>query len=1089
MRSCICSTSWCNLARTKHLFGSRTVILTRDLFERDVWANHLEITADEKSYLTTLQDPRVWVGHFHFKDYIISQDAEGNASFESIDFKTITKYRDYDTGRSSLVSPPRPAATKQLVSLSFLSDSRSISFSDYLLQNGSLGSQRGKTKNVTDKNLIKTPVTSTPLGRAISVPYFEFFIGMSEHIISMMRSMNLHGQSCGGSLHFRRSEVTTRRFALTVRCTCSLGKDCKFWSLGVYRWQSTSDIKISSTRSVPVPDVLYALGVSMTPNTMAHSDQLLTSMMLTPPSRNLLKDIMKLVVDPYLLIEKDRLVQEACGTIRDSGVSPVLCMDVGHSSARNSQAATLAAASGNILLFTLTDTKTNAWLKETALVERALDFAINTEKLDVSMIEIDDNSKNASIISTYSRVNGPEESKSEPVKAGIDVFHAAKAMGKHVIKINAENLVILEKFFKPLCEQTFGIEDTIKRINEMIMSKSNDFFSNIMSSFNDLGADAWRIASATPESMRAFATTNNLVDASENYSLWMPVVSAWNLSFPGKNNLISVTKMKVTMTLSTKTLRNLATAVAEVTGIPIISIDKTNEKSELFMYMKRNLPDICYRGSNISIDLNGVAHDLQQIIKDLPVSGTISHVSPEETLMVQVFGTQNRTLRTLRTLKADKLSLLSKHLAIKMEVDAPVKASQIKSFCVLNFWRINCLWDDVHEAMTIAQRAFNSRLGEFKRTMKNLLRVVNEMFGDSSMKFKMCFLINGLLNFVDHYSDEHKSCARYFWWTQCGDTHIKYVPTQEYCTVLSSGRGPGCRDLIPSFFRIFVTAFVMSKYAESQFWKCLCFSKTTICESYFHWKSIIIPKWQNIPAGEYERKERAAFITFVKRQKEKLFLMKKLVTNKYANTLTVASAQKNSRYEKHILDAVENICCACPTVLSAVDHFAKKCNARHEKRQNLLQEVTVKYEEDETARNLNLGPVKHEIRTLDSKGGPPTQSFREYARSARPVAPFPFLNEYLLDDDKKYRLENVWSSSRAIKKSRLEEKDDRQGEIDTFCYFCKSEVDAGKVECSVCMVAAHLDCLENYNSEWEIDSDGVSICKQCNSIDRLTRTS
>ena len=153
----------------------------------------------------------------------------------------------------------------------------------------------------------------------------------------MMRSLNLHGQSCRGSLHFRRSEVTTRRFALKVRCTCSLGRDCKFWSPGVYRWQSTSDMKISSSRSVPVTDVLYALGVSMTPNTMAHSDQLFTSMMLTPPSRNLPKDIMSLVIDSYLLMEKDRLVKEACGTIRDSGVSPVLCMDVGHGSARNSQ--------------------------------------------------------------------------------------------------------------------------------------------------------------------------------------------------------------------------------------------------------------------------------------------------------------------------------------------------------------------------------------------------------------------------------------------------------------------------------------------------------------------------------------------------------------------------------------------------------------------------------------------------------------------------------------------------------------------------------------------------------------------------------
>ena len=62
----------------------------------------------------------------------------------------------------------------------------------------------------------------------------------------------------------------------------------------------------------------------MTPNTMAHS----ASMMLTSPSRNLLKDIIRLVVDPYLIGEKARLVQEGCRRIRDSDSSPILCMDV-----------------------------------------------------------------------------------------------------------------------------------------------------------------------------------------------------------------------------------------------------------------------------------------------------------------------------------------------------------------------------------------------------------------------------------------------------------------------------------------------------------------------------------------------------------------------------------------------------------------------------------------------------------------------------------------------------------------------------------------------------------------------------------------
>ena len=84
-----------------------------------------------------------------------------------------------------------------------------------------------------------------------------------------------------------------------------------------------------------------------------------------------------------------------------------------------------------------------------------------------------------------------------------------------------------------------------------------------------------------------------------------------------------------------------------------------------------------------------------------------------------------------------------------------------------------------------------------------------------------------------------------------------------------------------------------------------------------------------------------------------------------------------------------------------------------------MLEVMLKYEGDETARNLNLGPVKHELRTVDYEGGSTANSFSEVQSSARPVAPFPFQNEQLLDDSLKYRLENVWTSSRAIKRVDL----------------------------------------------------------------------
>ena len=51
-------------------------------------------------------------------------------------------------------------------------------------------------------------------------------------------------------------------------------------------------------------------------------------------------------------------------------------------------------------------------------------------------------------------------------------------------------------------------------------------------------------------------------------------MSTWNQSFPGKNAITSIAKIKISLTLSTKTLRNLAQSVQDVTGTPMIVSEK-----------------------------------------------------------------------------------------------------------------------------------------------------------------------------------------------------------------------------------------------------------------------------------------------------------------------------------------------------------------------------------------------------------------------------------------------------------------------------------------------------------------------------------
>jgi hypothetical protein len=243
----------------------------------------------------------------------------------------------------------------------------------------------------------------------------------------------------------------------------------------------------------------------------------------------------------------------------------------------------------------------------------------------------------------------------------------------------------------------------------------------------------------------------------------------------------------------------------------------------------------------------------------------------------------------------------------------------------------------------------------------------------------------------------------------------------------------------------------------------------------------MIPKWQNVTPSEYDRKEIAAFIAFSTRQREKRFLLKKLVKSKYAATLTVATGHKNNRYERHILDAVLEVCGSDSTIAAAVEHYTNKYSARQKRRESLQEKVLSVYEQDATAQNLNLGPVKHQWRTSDSEGCISGKEYFEKDFSARPVPPFPFIIGELLDETEHYRIRKVWESSRALKRGRNEEKEDNQNEI---CTHCEENV---LDDCLICECGnrVHTDCFNIHTTEWEICENGNPTCKNCSSTNRM----
>jgi hypothetical protein len=1033
LTTCICQTKWCQDVRAYHLFKNSLVGLTKDSEEASIWLYHLEVDdAEDLDRIADLDRPRVWVGHFHQIDFQVeSETGTDRVSFSGIDFESVTLFQDFETGYNSKNSPPRPSVIHQAIWNSNLMNAEIMSYDNYKMLNSvninATRKRKSSIEKAPEEDSYKTPGKSGSdrvpgLRRRREKIYHESYVGMADHLVNLIRDINSHGQNCLGQILFRDSAVRTKRFTLLLNCQCSLYDKCtdiKFDG-GCKKWASCSQIVMSPGRKVFTSDVLYAYSLTATPSTKAHAAQLMDGMLLPPPSRDLLNEIIVEIVDPYLVAKRQELVDFQLSVGKSV---MIVSLDTGYNSARNAQGATICIASGGRVLFTLVDVLLNAWLKEAALVRRALDYLINDKKIDVAMVEIDDNATNAKIISSYSRTNGPLETVEEPVIVGNDGFHFAKAMGRNAAKSSDEDMRELMLFLQKCCEMNYDIGKVIVILQEKISQKSDSYFKDIKDIFHEHGATSWRECSASQESMTQFAKDNNLLDKIESNMYWGPLITAWNSIFV-KEPIKSMSSVRIRNTLCKKTLLLLSQAVWSIKQdeFPVMTKDNEMNKVMLLSYLRESLPGSCFQGDNFSIDIKDVLPDIEA---EFDINPPLSDIPlDDDSVLTSIFGVKNKSLKEVKNLNAENMKKLSIYLADKKNVEHPKTAKLMRSFCILNASLLNDIWEDTREAMKIAQKAFIARIGEFKRTLKQLLRVLNEMYANWSMKFKLYFLHSGLYNFIEHCCKRHKKCWTLFWWVLCGgDIHdMRYTPQQDYVPEISSGRGPACNAMISGFFKIIVTLFIESSYIEKYLVRIAYFAKTSVCESYFHWEGIMISKALNYTKGEYTRKQLATYIAFVSRQSEKLLLNKSLVKGKYHSTFTVSAGQKNGRHEKHMLEGALGVAGSDPIIKAAVAFLEKKREMRLARRLVLSTNAIEEYQENETARHLNLGPSQREIKTFDINGNAPTTTFFEAGDSARAVTPFPFQPELLLDDSTMHRIENVWKTTQALKNARKKDE-------------------------------------------------------------------
>jgi hypothetical protein len=162
LTTCICETGWCLGARSSHLFKNSVINLTKDPEKVYVWLNHLEVfEAEVISRIMGLDRPRVWIGHFHLVDFKVrSETRTNNVSFNGIHFDLVALFQDYDTGKNSKKSPPRPSATHEEIRRSFLMDEEIMPYENYNILSAVNIDGTRKRKNSIEKadvDAYKTP--------------------------------------------------------------------------------------------------------------------------------------------------------------------------------------------------------------------------------------------------------------------------------------------------------------------------------------------------------------------------------------------------------------------------------------------------------------------------------------------------------------------------------------------------------------------------------------------------------------------------------------------------------------------------------------------------------------------------------------------------------------------------------------------------------------------------------------------------------------------------------------------------------------------------------------------------------------------
>jgi hypothetical protein len=367
------------------------------------------------------------------------------------------------------------------------------------------------------------------------------------------------------------------------------------------------------------------------------------------------------------------------------------------------------------------------------------------------------------------------------------------------------------------------------------------------------------------------------------------------------------------------------------------------------------------------------------------------------------FTTYILNAKAVKCMVVKQLSLTADYLA-EVSEDSDMKrcteqgAAALKAYCLRHVNGARTLKDDAKDALRIARVLFWSRRDCFKHHYKAVLREVNERYGSFGVKHKMDCVQEGIMNFANHYCNEHGDCQRHIWYGKCSAGDLYYEPAHKYVNLEASELGQRCNSLTPAMFKLVVASWVYSREFEQLLWKTVACGHTTINESYFHSLSSFVPKLLNYPAELYEEKEAAHFLSFQNQCESKEHANRVLVHNKNAGSLVNVQNQKLQRFRAHINRAI--------AAIVTDKHTQRKCaddGLKEKKRRSARHAKVANGAGSQSTAVADAAAVKGRVGMLSNTNGMLAKRQRP-SPSAMPCPPYPFANELLLVTRKQKQL-------------------------------------------------------------------------------------